>query len=158
MRALARPAQKGYERAVPSFEWLEGSRTFSIVLGTILSGSCLALAIPILWWFLPSKRRRIFSEKADPRLLLQLFYGLACMAMAFTNALCRYIPHRPLGLTHPVFFFTTIALVLILEARVVSVALGRTIAWIPASRVALTTVLVVLVAVPVGTTIEAFLT
>jgi hypothetical protein len=93
-----------------TFPWLEGSRLFSILLGTVLAGASFTIAIPTLWWFLPAHRRRLFAASADPRQLLQLALGLVAMALAVANALCRYIPHGPLGAWHAFFFFSTLLL------------------------------------------------
>ena len=103
-------------------EIFEGSRSFDIVFGTITGLACLSVAVPILWWSLPSHRRRLFSTAVDPRGYLQIAYGVFCMAMAWADALCRYIPHRPLGMVHPSFFATTLIIVFVIGPRVVTVA------------------------------------
>lgn len=105
--------------------WLEGSRTFDVLFGTATCGACLALAIPILWWSLPGRRVRLFGARVDPDQRLQLGFGIACMAMAWTDALCRYIPHRPLAWVHPAYFFTTVALVAGLGPRVGALVLSE---------------------------------
>jgi hypothetical protein len=105
--------------------WLEGDRTFTVIFGTISAGACLAVAIPTLYWCLPDSRKWVFGERADPRQFLQLGFGLFGMAMAFANALCRYIPHRPLGVVHPVFFLTTVSLLVVLTPFVIATALDR---------------------------------
>lgn len=139
-----------------TFAWLEGSRTFSIILGTILAASTFSLAYPILWWYLPKHRRRIFPESVDPRQRLQLGFGLFCMAMTFTNALCRYIPHGPLGLVHPVFFFTTIALAALLGPRVLGIVRPAVTRRAASMRVQLAATLAILVAMPLLTVVNAF--
>lgn len=40
------------------------------------------------------------------------------MSMAFTDALCRFIPHQPLAWVHPAFFITTIIIAVGLGPRV----------------------------------------
>jgi hypothetical protein len=40
------------------------------------------------------------------------------MSMAFTDALCRFIPHKPLEWVHPAFFFTTVLIALAIGPRV----------------------------------------
>lgn len=127
-----------------TFAWLEGSRSFSILLGTVLAGVSLALAFPILWWYLPKHRRWIFPKEADPRQRWQLGFGLVCMGMTFTNALCRYIPHSPLGYVHPVFFFTTIGLAVVLLSRMLT------------TKTALAASLTAFIAVPVTSVVAAF--
>lgn len=104
------------------FAFLEGDRTFSLLYGFTTGGLCLALAIPILWWVLPGHKRRFFGERIDPEYRLQLFYGIFCMAMAFTDIGCRAIPHGPLLFVHPAFFFMTLAIVVTLGPRVLRVA------------------------------------
>jgi hypothetical protein len=135
------------------FDWIEGDRTFSIVFGTITAGACFAMAIPTLWWFLPSKKRWIFPQSLDPHRYLQLAFGLFAMAMAFTNALCRYIPHGHLGVVHPVFFVTTLTLAAILGPRVIATARGRTLR---ASFAVYTAALAVLVTAPLAAVVNAF--
>ncbi len=139
-----------------SFSWLEGDRTFSIVFGTITSAACFAVAVPTLWWYLPKHRRRLFPTNVDPRQKLQFWFGMFAMAMAFTNALCRYIPHGRLGYTHPVFFFTTIVLVVFLGSRVIAAARHRILrVQLPSSALAFA--LAVLFVVPLTATVVAFL-
>lgn len=137
-----------------SFDWIEGNRLFSIVFGTIMSGSCFAVAVPTLWWFLPRQRIWIFPQELDPKRRWQFWFGMFGMGMAFTNALCRYIPHGDLGIVHPVFFLTTIAYVLFLGTRVAAVALGRP--RMRVSRTALATSLALFVAIPVSAVAYAF--
>ena len=140
-----------------SFDWLEGSRTFSIVFGTLTAGACLALAVPLLAWSLPGSRVAFFPKSADPRGLLQLAYGVLCMSMAFADALCRYIPHRPLGLVHPAFFLTTLALVAFLGPRIVALLrAGGTPRGVPSTAAALASILAVLFVFPVATVVNAF--
>jgi hypothetical protein len=47
------------------------------------------------------------------------------MSMAFTDALCRAIPHGHLPWVHPAFFVTTLLIVFGLGPRVAYVALTR---------------------------------
>jgi hypothetical protein len=104
------------------FAFLEGDRTFSLVYGLVTGGLCLALAIPLLYWVLPGHKRRFFGVRIDPEYRLQLFYGIFCMAMAFTDVGCRAIPHGPLAFVHPTFFAVTLALLLTLAPRLAAVA------------------------------------
>ena len=138
------------------FPWLEGDRTFAIVFGTLLAGSCFALAFPILWWYLPRTRKWIFPKRTDPRQTLQLCFGVLCMSMMFTNALCRYIPHGPLGFCHAAFFLTTLALLALMGPRVVAVALGRNPESFAVPAAPLTAALVVLIAFPLSAVVNAF--
>lgn len=108
-----------------SWEWIEGSRAFDLTWGLVSGAICLALAVPILWWWLPEHRRSFFSPAVDPRNSLQLAYGLFCMAMAGTNIGCRAIAHDDLPYVHPTFFLITVALVVTLAPRVVAMALHR---------------------------------
>jgi hypothetical protein len=105
--------------------WMEGSRAFDVTWGLVTGAACLALAVPILWWWLPEHRRPFFARSVDPRHRLQLAYGLFCMAMAGTNVGCRAIPHDDLTIVHPVFFAITVALVATLAPRIVALALRR---------------------------------
>jgi hypothetical protein len=100
------------------FDALDASRTFSIAFGTVTSGLCLLIAVPMLWWMLPRHRRAVFDADVDPHGYLQIACGVAAMAMAWANALCRYIPHGPLGAVHPAFFITTLVLLLALGPTV----------------------------------------
>ncbi len=104
------------------FAFLEGDRVFSLIYGFTTGGLCLAIAIPILWWVLPGHKRSFFGPQIDPEYRLQLFYGIFCMAMAFTDIGCRAIPHGPLMYVHPAFFIITLLLVAALAPRVVRVA------------------------------------
>ena len=56
---------------------------------------------------------------------LQLAYGIAVMAMAWTDVLCRYIPHGTLEWVHPAFFVTTMVMALGLGPRVLYLVLTR---------------------------------
>ena len=107
------------------WEWMEGSRAFDLMWGLVTAAACLALAIPMLWWWLPQHRRAFFARAIDPRYRLQLAYGLFCMAMAGTNIGCRAIPHDDLPLVHPAFFFITLALIIGLAPRALAMALDR---------------------------------
>ena len=136
------------------FAWLDGDRTVTVVFGTFLAAACLAVAVPTLNWCLPSRRTWLFTERADPRQYLQLSFGLFAMAMAVANALCRYIPHRPLGIVHPTFFLTTVTLVLILAPFVIATSAnrGRRRFSVPV----LAGALVLLVVAPVAAVVNAF--
>ncbi len=101
------------------FDWIEGSRTFDIMFGATTSLVCFFCAAPILWWILPRTRLWLFSERVDRNQGIQLAYGIFCMSMAFTDALCRFIPHDPLEWVHPAFFLTTIIIGLGIGPRVV---------------------------------------
>jgi hypothetical protein len=103
--------------------WIEGDRAFCIAFGSVTAASCLVLAVPLLWWILPGRRTWFFTPQSDPQQHLQLGYGIFCMAMAFTDALCRFIPHAHLAWVHPAFFFTTVGLVIALGPRLLFVAL-----------------------------------
>ncbi|HEX3550284.1 MAG TPA: hypothetical protein VHT53_07915 [Candidatus Elarobacter sp.] len=106
--------------------WMEGSRAFDLAWGALSAAACLAIAIPMLWWWLPEHRRSFFGTTLDPRARLQLAYGLFAMAMAGTNLGCRAIPHGELPFVHPAFFAITILLVLGLGPRALVMALrGR---------------------------------
>jgi hypothetical protein len=111
----------------PMFQcgWIEGSRTFNILFGATTSGVCLLVAVPILWWVLPQHRRWFFSRGADGHQRIQLAYGIFCMSMAFTDALCRFIPHKPLEWVHPAFFYTTVLIALGIGPRVAYLLLRR---------------------------------
>jgi hypothetical protein len=101
-----------------SWGWIEGSRSFDLGWGLVSATVCLALAVPMLWWWLPEHRRSFFGSSVDPRFRLQLAYGLFCMAMAGTNLGCRAIPHDELPLVHPAFFVITAALAVAFAPRV----------------------------------------
>jgi hypothetical protein len=104
-----------------SWAWIEGSRSFDIAWGVVSGALCLALAIPILAWWRPIRRRSVFGTAIDPAYRLQLAYGLFCMAMAGTNVGCRLIPHDDLGVVHGTFFLITVALM---------AGLGPRVAWL----------------------------
>jgi hypothetical protein len=101
--------------------WIEGTRTFNVIFGAVTSGICLAIAIPIVWWILPKHRVWLFSREVDRNQGVQLAYGILCMSMAFTDALCRGIPHKPLPFVHPAFFLTTL---------IIAFGIGPRVAWI----------------------------
>lgn len=103
--------------------FLEGDRTFDLVWGTASGAISLALAMPILWWWLPKHRRSLFGTAIDPSYRLQLAYGLFAMAMFGTNFFCRFIPHGFLEYVHPTFAFITLALMLGIGPRVLYLAL-----------------------------------
>jgi hypothetical protein len=105
------------------FDWIEGSRAFDLAWGFTTAALCLAVAVPMLWWILPGHRRSYFGAAIDPHNRLQLGYGVFCMAMAFTNAGCRAIPHDDLGFVHPTFFLITVAIVVGLGPRVLAMAI-----------------------------------
>jgi YVTN family beta-propeller protein len=104
------------------FDWIEGSRAFDVTWGLTTAALCLAVGVPILRWTLPAHRRSFFGPAIDPSYRLQVGYGVFCLAMAFTNAGCRAIPHDGLALVHLTFFAITVALVLGLGPRVVVMA------------------------------------
>lgn len=104
------------------FAFLEGDRTFSLIYGFTTGSLCLALAIPLLYWVLPGRKRSFFGPRIDPEYRLQLFYGIFCMAMAFTDIGCRAIPHGPLEFVHPTFFVVTLVLVASIGPRLIAVA------------------------------------
>jgi hypothetical protein len=104
---------------------MEGSRVFDVTWGLVTAATCLALAVPMLWWWLPEHRRSFFGPAIDPHNRLQLAYGLFCMAMAGTNIGCRAIPHDDLPFVHPVFFLITLALIAGLAPRALAMALNR---------------------------------
>jgi hypothetical protein len=108
-----------------SWDWIEGSRAFDVTWGLVAGAICLALAVPMLWWWLPAHRRSFFGAAIDPTYRLQLAYGLFCMAMAGTNVGCRSIPHDDLSLVHPAFFLITVGLVVAFAPRTVVMALRR---------------------------------
>jgi len=105
--------------AAMDWAWMEGSRAFDAGWGLATGALCLAVAIPMLVWLLPTHRRSFFGGAIDPRQRLQFGYGVFCMAMAVTNVGCRAIPHDDLGVVHPVFFAITIAIVAGLGPRVI---------------------------------------
>lgn len=100
--------------------WFEGSRLFDIAFGSFNAAVCLAVALPTLTWCLARFRRWIFTERLDPSQFMQASFGVFGIAMAIANALCRYIPHRPLALVHPTFFVTTISFALFLAPFVLA--------------------------------------
>jgi hypothetical protein len=104
---------------------MEGSRAFDVTWGLVTAAICLALAVPMLWWWLPEHRRSFFGTAVDPQYRLQLAYGLFCMAMVGTNVGCRAIPHDDLPFVHPAFFLITVALVAGLAPRALAMALDR---------------------------------
>jgi hypothetical protein len=105
--------------------WIEGTRTFNVLFGAVTAAICFSVAIPILWWVLPKHRTWFFSPDVDRNQGVQLTYGLFCMSMAFTDALCRFIPHEPLPWVHPAFFLTTLIIAMALGPRVAYIALRR---------------------------------
>ena len=105
--------------------WIEGSRTFNNFFGATTASACLLVAVPILWWVLPQHRCWFFSRGVDRHQRIQLAYGLFCMSMAFTDALCRFIPHKPLEWVHPAFFSTTVLIALGIGPRVAYLLLRR---------------------------------
>jgi hypothetical protein len=141
---------------------LEGDRTFDIALGTLTGAICLAVAIPILLWTLPSHRRRLFSRSVDPHGILQIAYGVFCMAMAWADALCRYIPHGPLAWVHPAFFVTTLLIAVVVGRRVLALAQrpleSRAVSagTLRSSRLAPVAVLACLAAIPLVALWHAF--
>ncbi len=104
--------------------FLEGDRAFDLIWGTASGAIALALAVPMLWWWLPKHRRSLFGTAIDPDCRLQLGYGLFAMAMFGTNFFCRFIPHGFLEYVHPTFAFITLALLIGIGPRIVYVALS----------------------------------
>jgi hypothetical protein len=102
------------------FDFLEGDRTFSITYGLVTGALCLALAVPLLYWVLPGRRKSFFGAAIDPGYGLQLGYGIFCMAMAFTDIGCRSIPHGTLAFVHPTFFLMTLVLVVTIAPRLIA--------------------------------------
>jgi hypothetical protein len=102
--------------------FLEGDRTFDLIWGSATAVMSLAIAVPILWWWLPKHRRSVFGTALDPTYRLQLAYGLLGMGMAGTNFFCRFIPHGFLEYVHPTFALITLILILGLGPRVVYLA------------------------------------
>ena len=141
-----------------SFEWLEGSRTFAIAFGTVTSLACLSIGAPLLYWCLPASRRWFFTKARDPHQYLQVGFGILCMSMTCADALCRYIPHRPLGIVHPAFFLTTLLIVGLLGVRLAAFARQPgTDARAPSFPSGiLVSALVVLFAFPIATVVDAF--
>ncbi len=115
------------ERTYGMFEcgWIEGTRTFNICFGAATAAACFAVAIPMLWWVLPGRNVWFFSPGVDGDQRVQLAYGIFCMSMAFTDALCRFIPHKPLAWVHPAFFLTTLIIATVLGPRIAYLALRR---------------------------------
>ncbi len=72
----------------------------------------------MLWWVRPKHARWYFSPAIDPNRRLQFAYGIFAMSMAFTDALCRFIPHPLFAWVHPAFFLTTILIAVGLGPRV----------------------------------------
>lgn len=98
--------------------FLEGDRAFDLIWGTASGALSLAVAVPMLWWWLPEHRRSVFGTAIDPGYRLQLAYGLFGMAMFGTNFFCRFIPHGFLEFVHPTFAFITLLLVAGLGPRI----------------------------------------
>jgi hypothetical protein len=99
--------------------FLEGDRGFDLIWGSATGALSLAVAVPMLWWWLPKHRRSVFGAAIDPAYRLQLAYGLFGMAMFGTNFFCRFIPHGFLEYVHPTFAFITLLLVGGLGPRIV---------------------------------------
>lgn len=104
---------------------IEGDRAFDVIWGSVSGALSLALAFPVLWWWLPKHRRSVFGSAIDPRYRLQLAYGLFAMAMVGTNFFCRFIPHGSLEYVHPTFAVITLILIAGLGPRIVYMALGK---------------------------------
>jgi len=102
--------------------FIEGGRTFNLIWGATTGAICLLIAVPILWWSLEGHATWLFTRALDPHRRLQLAYGIFAMAMAWTNILCRSIPHAPLPWVHPAFLLTTVILAIALGPRVAYVA------------------------------------
>jgi hypothetical protein len=111
-----------------TYYWLEraieGSRTFDILWGTATAAILFLIAWNVLYWWQPEHRVRIFSPSVDPTMRLQLYWGLAAMAMSFTNVGCRYIPHAFLEGVHLGFALITVTVALVLGPLVLYTALG----------------------------------
>lgn len=104
---------------------IDGDRDFDLIWGSVSGLVSLALAVPVLWWWLPKHRRSFFGTAIDPHYRLQLGYGLFGMAMAGTNFFCRFIPHGNLEYVHPTFALITVVLALGLGPRIVYLARTR---------------------------------
>ena len=89
---------------------LEGDRGFDILWGSATALTSLALAVPLLWWWLPEHRRSVFGTAIDPTYRLQFAYGLLAMSIFATDALCRFVPHGFLEYVHPTYAVITLAL------------------------------------------------
>jgi hypothetical protein len=100
----------------------------------------------------------------DPHGILQIAYGIFCMAMAWADALCRYIPHGPLGWVHPAFFVTTLLIAVVIGRRVLALAKlpsgtdtpTTSTAFVRTSRFAPVAVLACLAAIPLVALWHAF--
>lgn len=97
---------------------LEGSRAFDLTWGFGWSAVCFAMAIPTLWWVLPGRVRRVFAPQRDPRMIMQIACGVAGMALACTNALCRAIDHAYLPGAHEAIAFVTISYTVLYGPRI----------------------------------------
>lgn len=105
---------------------IEGDRTFNLIYGSLTGLTCLALALPTLWWrYSDAHRVWLFSRSVDPHQRLQYAYGLCLMTMAFTDFGCRAIAHPFLPFVHPAYLVTTVLFAL---------GLGPRIAWLAAQR------------------------
>jgi hypothetical protein len=102
--------------------FLEGDRAFDLIWGTVSGAASLAIAVPMLWWWLPKHRRSVFGRAIDPAYKLQLAYGLFGMAMFGTNFFCRFIPHGFLEYVHPTFAVITLLLIAGLGPRLIAMA------------------------------------
>jgi len=101
---------------------LEGDRAFDLIWGSATAVISLALAVPLLWWWLPEHRRSVFGTAIDPTYRLQLAYGLFAMALGGTNFFCRFIAHGFLAYVHPTFALITLVLVVGLGPRIAALA------------------------------------
>lgn len=97
---------------------LEGTRAFDLAWGATTGLLCFSVAVPVLWWVLPGHLRSFFGTRIDPHARLQLAYGIFAMAMAFTNVLCRAIPHAYLDYVHETFALMTAVLLATMGPRV----------------------------------------
>jgi hypothetical protein len=102
--------------------FLEGDRAFDLIWGAATGAISLAIAAPMLWWWLPKHRRSVFGTAIDPAYRLQLAYGLFGMAMFGTDFFCRFIPHGFLAYVHPTFAAITLLLLVGLGPRVIYLA------------------------------------
>ena len=145
-----------HQLAVLVLDVFEGSRAYNIIFGALTAGACLALAVPLLLWVLPGRQRWVFARSSDPRQFLQIGYGVACMSMAFADALCRFIPHRPLGMVHPVFFITTVALAVLIAPRLLALRKRNAPVRVREAMLPLSLALAMLIVFPATTVVQAF--
>jgi hypothetical protein len=97
---------------------IDGDYMFDLAWAAVTGALCLAVAVPILWWWLPEHRRSFFGTRIDPTYRLQFAYGLFGMGMFGTNVGCRVIPHGHMAYVHETFAAITALIVVTLGARV----------------------------------------